>query len=74
MIIFRRRRFGKTSIITMNNLSQSHIDTFVIELLKKPGYTYLLPEEQESEREYLSIELICNIMNNFIEKLSICIG
>ena len=34
----------------MNRIYESHIEEWVVELLEKQGFSYLSPEEQETER------------------------
>jgi type I restriction enzyme, R subunit len=54
----------------MTKISESQIENFAIELLKKQGYVYLSPEEQETERQNLSDVVLRGRLKTAIDKLN----
>lgn len=54
----------------MTKISESQIENFTIELLEKQGYTYLSPEQQETERQNLSDVVLRGRLKSAIDKLN----
>lgn len=54
----------------MNNIFESTIEEFVIDLLKNQGFEYLSPEEQEVERPDLSEVVLKNRLKKAIDNLN----
>lgn len=54
----------------MTNIYESDIENFCIELLQKQGYTYLSPEEQETERANLADVVLHDRLKSAIDKLN----
>ena len=54
----------------MNEIYESDIEHFAIELLQKQGYTYFSPEDQEAERESLSGVVLRNRLKIAIDRFN----
>ena len=54
----------------MTKIFESDIEKLTIEILKEQGYTYLTPEEQETERRDLSSVILKRRLSNAISKLN----
>ena len=58
----------------MNPIFESDIEEFVIELLQKEGFSYLAPEEQETERGNLGEVILLSRLRDSIERLNPALG